>query len=150
MENIYEIIGNLLAAFVVGLLACLVPKARAWFETRITKDTQERIHQLVVSFTRAAEQLYHDVDPTGERRKKFVMEQLRRLDVEITEAVMNMIEGAVWEINTETKKAQVQAKELTSGDAAATPVPNDLTELERCQRYQQEAETGENTEKAAD
>lgn len=39
MGNIYEIIGNLLAAFLVGLLACLVPKARAWFETRITKDT---------------------------------------------------------------------------------------------------------------
>lgn len=114
MENIYEIIGNLLAAFVVGLLACLVPKARAWFETRITKDTQERIHQLVVSFTRAAEQLYHDTDPDGDKRRKFVLEQLRLLGVEITEAVLNMIEGSVWEINTETKKAQVQAKEIPS------------------------------------
>lgn len=112
MENIYEIIGKLLAAFVVGLLACLVPKARAWFETRITKDTQERIHQLVVSFTRAAEQLYHDTDPDGEKRRKFVLEQLRLLGVEITEAVLNMIEGSVWEINTETKKAQVQTKEI--------------------------------------
>lgn len=111
MGNIYEIIGKLLAAFVV---ACLVPKARAWFETRITKDTQERIHQLVVSFTRAAEQLYHDTDPDGEKRRKFVMEQLRLMGVEITEAVLNMIEGSVWEINTETKKAQVQAKEIVS------------------------------------
>ena len=111
MENIYEIIGKLLAAFVV---ACLVPKARAWFETRITKDTQERIHQLVVSFTRAAEQLYHDTDPDGEKRRKFVMEQLQLMGVEITEAVLNMIEGSVWEINTETKKAQVQTKEIIS------------------------------------
>ncbi len=31
MTNLYEIIGNLLAAFTVGLLACLAPKARAWF-----------------------------------------------------------------------------------------------------------------------
>lgn len=114
MGNIYEIIGNLLAAFVVGLLACLVPKARVWFETRISKDTQERIHQLVVSFTRAAEQLYHDIDPDGEKRRKFVMEQLRLLGVEVTEAVLNMIEGSVWEINTETKKAQVQTKEIVS------------------------------------
>ena len=114
MGNIYEIIGNLMAAFVVGLLACLVPKARAWFETRITKDTQERIHQLVVSFTRAAEQLYHDTAPDGEKRRKFVMDQLRLLGVEITEAVLNMIEGSVWEINTETKKAQVQTKEIVS------------------------------------
>lgn len=150
MNTILEIIGKLMAAFVVGLLACLTPKAREWLEARTGKTAYDQLMLLVTSFARAAEQLYHDVDPTGERRKKFVMEQLRRLDVEITEAVMNMIEGAVWEINTETKKAQVQAKELTSGDAAATPVPNDLTELERCQRYQQEAETGENTEKAAD
>ena len=112
MGNIYEIIGNLLAAFVVGLLACLVPKAREWFETRITKDTQERIHQLVVSFTRAAEQLYHDTDPDGAKRRRFVMEQLQLLGVEVTEAVLNMIEGSVWEINTETKKAQVQTKEI--------------------------------------
>ena len=94
MGNIYEIIGNLLAAFVVGLLACLVPKAREWFETRITKDTQERIHQLVVSFTRAAEQLYHDTDPDGAKRRRFVMEQLQLLGVEVTEAVLNMIEGS--------------------------------------------------------
>ena len=114
MGNIYEIIGNLLAAFVVGLLACLVPKARVWFETRITKDTQERIHQLVVSFTRAAEQLYHDTDPDGAKRRRFVMEQLQLLGVEVTEAVLNMIEGSVWEINTETKKAQVQTKEIVS------------------------------------
>ena len=114
MGNIYEIIGNLLAAFVVGLLACLVPKAREWFETRITKDTQERIHQLVVSFTRAAEQLYHDTDPDGATRRRFVMEQLQLLGVEVTEAVLNMIEGSVWEINTETKKAQVQTKEIVS------------------------------------
>ena len=114
MGNIYEIIGNLLAVFVVGLLACLVPKARVWFETRITKDTQERIHQLVVSFTRAAEQLYHDTDPDGAKRRRFVMEQLQLLGVEVTEAVLNMIEGSVWEINTETKKAQVQTKEIVS------------------------------------
>ena len=114
MGNIYEIIGNLLAVFLFFLLACLVPKARVWFETRITKDTQERIHQLVVSFTRAAEQLYHDTGPDGEKRRKFVMEQLRLLGVEVTEAVLNMIEGSVWEINTETKKAQVQTKEIVS------------------------------------
>ncbi len=114
MENVYEIIGKLLAAFVVGLLAYLAPKVKNWFETRTTKDSQERIHQLVVSFTRAAEQLYHDTDPGGEKRRRFVMEQLRLLGVEVTEAVLNMIEGSVWEINTETKKAQVQTKEIVS------------------------------------
>ena len=71
--------------------------------------------QLVQAFARAAEQLFRDADPSGEARNRFVREQLELLGVEITEAVLNMIEGAVWEINTETKKAQVQAKALTVG-----------------------------------
>ena len=112
MNNLYEIIGNLLAAFVVGLLAALVPKAKAWFEANTNAATQENIRRLVQSFARAAEQLYHDQDPSGEVRQKFVQEQLRALGVEITGAVINMIEGAVWEINTESKKALVQTKEL--------------------------------------
>ena len=66
------------------------------------------------SFARAAEQLYYEQDPTGEKRRQFVQEQLQALGVEVTEAVMNMIEGAVWEINTENKKALVQAKEMVA------------------------------------
>ena len=117
MNVIMEIIGNLLAAFVVGLLAYLMPKAKAWFEANTNMATQEQVQQLVQAFARAAEQLYHDTDPSGEARNRFVREQLAALGVEVTEAVMNMIEGAVWEINTETKKAQVQAKALTTGKA---------------------------------
>ncbi len=117
MENLYEIIGNLLAAFVVGLLAYLVPKVKAWLLANTDAATQQRIRLLVQSFARAAEQLYHDQDPTGTQRKQFVQDQLRALGVEVTEAVLNMIESAVWEINTENKKAQVQAKEIVSGGA---------------------------------
>ena len=40
MENIYEIIGKLLAAFVVGLIAYLAPKARAWFVANTDKTTR--------------------------------------------------------------------------------------------------------------
>lgn len=116
MENIYEIIGKLLAAIFVALLAYLTPKVKEWLEARTGKDHYDQLMQLVWAFARAAEQLYHDVDPSGEARNRFVREQLAALDVEITEAVLNMIEGAVWEINTETKKAQVQAKALTRGD----------------------------------
>ena len=115
MENIYEIIGKLLAAVFVALLAYLTPKAKAWLEANASRDTQERLQQLVRAFARAAEQLYHDTDPGGEARNRFVREQLTALGVEITEAVINMIEGAVWEINTENKKAQVQDKAITAG-----------------------------------
>lgn len=117
MTNLYEIIGNLLAAFVVGLLAYLAPKARAWFLANTDAATQKRLQLLIQSFARAAEQLYHDQDPAGTQRKQFVQDQLRALGVEVTEAVINMIEGAVWEINTENKKALVQTKEIVFGNA---------------------------------
>lgn len=115
MNNLYEIIGSLLAGFAVALLAYLAPKAKAWFLANTDASTQENIRNLVQSFTRAAEQLYHDQDPDGTKRRRFVMEQLRAIGVEITEAVISMIEGAVWEINTETRKALVQTKEIVSG-----------------------------------
>ena len=37
------------------------------------------------------------------------------MGVVVTEAVINMIEGTVWEINTENKKALVQTKKIVSG-----------------------------------
>ena len=115
--NIYEIIGNLLAAAFVALLAYLTPKAKEWFETNADAAAQESIRALIQSFTRAAEQLYQNHDPDGTLRMQYVQRQLRVLGEEITEAVLNMIEGAVWEINTENKKAMVQTKEIVSGGA---------------------------------
>ena len=115
MGNIYEIIGKLLAAAFFALLAYLTPRVKEWLEARTNKDHYDQLMQLVQAFAKAAEQLFRDADPSGEARNRFVREQLELLGVEITEAVLNMIEGAVWEINTETKKAQVQAKALTVG-----------------------------------
>nr|WP_325212944.1 hypothetical protein [uncultured Oscillibacter sp.] len=115
MTNLYEIIGNLLAAFAVALLTYLTPKAKAWFTAHTDAAVREDIWKLVQSFARAAEQLYHDQDPAGTQRKQFVQDQLRALGVEVTEAVINMIEGAVWEINTENRKALVQTKEIVYG-----------------------------------
>lgn len=56
-------------------------------------------------------------DQIAYEKRPPVQEQLRALGVEVTEAVINMIEGAVWEINTENKKALVQTKEIVSGGA---------------------------------
>ena len=55
MNNLYEIIGNLLAAFAVALLAYLTPKVKAWFTAHTDAATQENIRKLVQSFARAAE-----------------------------------------------------------------------------------------------
>lgn len=75
---------------------------------------------MVTAFARAAEQMFHDVDSTGEKRNQYVRQQLEAMGVEITSAVINMIESAVWEINTETKKTQVQDKAMTSTGSTVT------------------------------
>ena len=106
MEDIYGVIGKLLAVLMAGLLAYLTPKVKAWLEAHTSRAAQERLRLLVQAFAQAAEQLYHDTDPSGETRSRFVREQLSAVGVEVTEAVCNMIEGAVWEINMETKKAR--------------------------------------------
>ena len=115
--NIYEIIGSILAAFVVGLFYRLYPKAKAWFEATTSKADQEKVRQLVRSFARAAEQLFHDMDKDGKYRNNYVQDQLSALGIKITAAILNMIEAEVWEINTENKKAQVQDKAIAAGGA---------------------------------
>ena len=130
--EIFELItaqlARLLAVFAAGIVLYLAPKVREWFMSSSDKNTQERIHQMIVAFAKAAEQLFHDTDPSGAKRQQFVREQLSALGIEITEAVINMIEGAVWEINTETKKAQVQTKEIVSAnvDALAEAVTQEV------------------------
>ena len=59
--------------------------------------------------------MFHNIDPTGEKRNQYVKQQLQEMGIEITSAVINMIESAVWEINTETKKAQVQDRAISAG-----------------------------------
>jgi len=116
--EIFDIIGRLLAAAVALLLAWLTPKLGAWLSANADSATEAGILRMVRSFTRAAEQLLHDEDPTGEKRNAYVKEQLQKLGIEITDAVLGMIEGCVWEINSDNKKAQTQTAEQTaSGEA---------------------------------
>ncbi len=99
MDQVMEIIGRLLAAAFVGVVCWLAPKVKAWLEARTDEATTAKIMELVRSFARAAEQLYHDDDPTGAKRNQFVKLQLTELGVELTDAVVSMIEGAVFDIN---------------------------------------------------
>lgn len=116
--EIFELItaqlARLLAVFAAGIVLYLAPKVREWFMSSSDKNTQERIHQMIMAFAKAAEQLFHDTDPSGTKRHNFVRKQLSAVGVEITEGVLNMIEGAVWEINTETKKTRVRAEQTVS------------------------------------
>lgn len=104
--EIYEIIGRILAAFFVACVVYLVPKAKKWFESNIDKTTIDAIIVLVNSFAQAAEQLLHDDDPTGEKRQKYVQERLKEAGILITDEIISIIEGAVWNINNKNKQVK--------------------------------------------
>lgn len=104
--EIYQILGELLAAFFVSCVVYLAPKAKKWLESYTDKNTTDSIVTLVNSFAQAAEQLLHDDDPTGEKRKLYVTTHLEEVGVVVTNEVSSLIEGAVWKINTENKKAK--------------------------------------------
>lgn len=105
MSNLCDVIGSVLAALLVSLLAWIAPKAKTWLETNTDVATQEMLRRTIRSFVQAADQLYHDGDPSGNLRRQYVQDQLMDIGIEITEAVLSMIEGSVWEVNVETKNS---------------------------------------------
>lgn len=108
-DETIAIIGKLIAAVFVGLMAYLTPKAKAWFETHTKKTEQEKIKILIDSFVQAAEQLLYDKDDDGTMRMDYVKNQLTALGIGLTSDIISMIEGAVWEVNNKNKCAQVKA-----------------------------------------
>lgn len=102
--DIYEIIGKILGAIFVALLAWLAPKVEEWLQTNTTAKEEEAIRAAVKSFCRAAEQLLREDDPTGSKRNAYVREHLEQLGIAVTESVIAMIEGEVFDINREAAK----------------------------------------------
>lgn len=107
----FESVGKILAAFFVACVVYLAPKVKHWLESNTDKATTDSIVTLVNSFAQAAEQLLHDDDPTGEKRKLYVTMHLEEAGVVVTNEIVSIIEGAVWNINTENQKAKGGVKE---------------------------------------
>lgn len=104
MDQIIEIVGKLLAAVFVALVAYLTPKIKAWLEEKIGKTKTDQVLVLIKNFVTAADQLYKADDPTGEIRNQYVKDQLTALGYAITSEINSFIESAVKECNKEYNK----------------------------------------------
>lgn len=103
-DQVISIIGKLIAAVFVGVVTYLAPKAKGWLEIHASKSSQEQTKLLITSFAEAAEQLLHDKDEDGSLRMDYVKKQLSDIGIMITDEIVAMIEGAVWEINNQNRK----------------------------------------------
>ena len=104
MDEIIAIVGKVLAAAVVALLAYLVPKIKTWLEAKISSEGTAKVLLLIENFVTAADQLYKADDPTGVIRKKYVEDQLKQLGYVITDELNAFIESAVKKCNKEYNK----------------------------------------------
>lgn len=103
--EILDVIVRLLAALFVGIMAYLAPKIASLIKINGESIESSEIMKLVLCFVQAADQLLKDDDPTGEKRKQYVIENLEALGYEITDAIIAMIEGSVWQVNNATVEA---------------------------------------------
>ena len=95
-EQIVDIVVKLAA---IILVAYVLPEFKKWLTIKIGEEKAEKLAELIYKFVTAAEQMYKDTDATGEFRKQYVMEQLRKLGYVITDEINAQIESEVFNIN---------------------------------------------------
>lgn len=90
---ILEIVVKVLAVVITGYL---IPKLKAYLSARLNAEQQAELDRLIRAFVEAAEQTLKAEDPTGEKRKAYVVQQLQALNYEITSELDALIEAAVY------------------------------------------------------
>lgn len=90
---VLEIVVKILAVVITGYL---IPKLKAYLSARLNAEQQAELDRLIRAFVEAAEQTLKAEDPTGEKRKAYVVQQLQALNYEITSELDALIEAAVY------------------------------------------------------
>lgn len=88
------------ALFALGGIYCLTQISKR-LKAEIEEGEANEFEELLYMFVRAAEQMFKKDDPTGDKRKAYVVERLCELGVKITEEVNALIEAAVFDLNLE-------------------------------------------------
>ena len=94
------IVVRVAAALLVGALVWLIYKLKEFVSSKIKDIEDKKLRDLVETFVDAAEQLLKDEDPTGEKRKEYVVNQLHLLEIEVNGLVNAMIEEEVFKLNS--------------------------------------------------
>ena len=97
--EIFVALIGFLGAIITGVL---IP----YIKTKTTREQRESIYTIVFHAVKAAEQLLKKNDPTGEKRKEYVINYLSNKGVKLTiEDLDVLIEAAVRELNIIQKEA---------------------------------------------
>lgn len=94
--QIIEIIVKVVATVLIGYI---LPKVKGWLSGKIGEQKTSDLESLVLTFVRAAEQMYKTEDPDGTIRNTYVKSELEKAGYIITSEINGMIESAVWGLN---------------------------------------------------
>ena len=94
-----QIIDILIKLVAIILIAYVLPAFKNWLVTKVGEEKAAKLAEYIEKFVRAAEQMYKEVDETGEKRKQYVIDQLRDLGYTITDEINARIESEVFDIN---------------------------------------------------
>lgn len=97
-QEILKIIFECLGALATGALLTIIPKLKAWLETKVGEKQASNIYELIEVFVESAEQQYKSEDKEGTIRKQYVMDRLREVGIEITNEINAYIESAVFNL----------------------------------------------------
>lgn len=92
--DINEILSIVFALVIVVISRYLIP----YLKTRLEKEGQEQLVELIEALVQAAEQIYNGVKQ-GEQKKEYVVKALAENGIEVTKAVDAMIESAVYSLD---------------------------------------------------
>lgn len=88
MEQTLRIVLSAFVVVVAPLLLTLLKK-------NIDKIREENLREVIKVLVEAAEQLLKETDPTGEKRKQYVKDQLELLGIEYSPYIDSLIESNV-------------------------------------------------------
>lgn len=99
------------ALFALGGIYCLTQISKR-LKAEIESGDADEFEKMLYKFVKAAEQMFKKDDPTGEKRKAYVVERLCELGIKITEEINALIEAAVFDLNLEVDFME----DIKSGD----------------------------------
>ena len=99
MEVIIDLLGKIIAAAFVSVIFIALKELKSFILAKKEEIEDEKLRALIESFVEAAEQLLKDDDPTGEKRKHYVEENLKQLGYVLNDQVNAYIEAYVFDVN---------------------------------------------------
>jgi len=113
-QEILTTIAKLVLIAIGVAVVMLIPKAKAWAEEKIGAQKLAKIIEYVTIFVAAADQILKTQDPTGAKRKAYVIDRLLAKNIEVTPEVDAIIEAKVLALEGKTAEpiAEVKKEEV--------------------------------------